>query len=400
MKRIVGALVLCFILIVTSHMGYQSVEAANNRIADQAEQDFINRFFSTYAAFLYSEAEYQQLRDFFVDEGRSEQNENIEFFLQKALLRKEIFCNTGTEVIHHTEDCILKDYDKLTRNYHVYYLRTYTDRWYPKIEQKEGTHYYIQLELIADNYCISNIWCNDPFDQEIKGKTVDWESLATKSEDKRERWVSDLFIGSEETEKSNEIPEVVGYYYLSTAAFVSYANTYAISYNPLFEAYDADCQDFASQCLWYGLGGNNTASSIAACAEPMVTAGINSRKWYRKKPLWQYDPNCNWITVESFDDCINASSSVTYGLQGTVSTGIASAQIGDIIQMDFDGDGWYTHSVVVVAVTGTSGSRTTSNIWISGHTTDMSSVCMNTVSCSAYRTIHINRFRYDTTLSG
>ena len=76
---------------------------------------------------------------------------------------------------------------------------------------------------------------------------------------------------------------------------------------------------------------------------------------------------------------------------GTVTSGIANAEPGDIIQIDIKGNGSYDHSYVVVSVTGVAGSRTQSDIIVSSHTTDHAMVVLYSATggISYLRTIHI-----------
>ena len=148
----------------------------------------------------------------------------------------------------------------------------------------------------------------------------------------------------------------------------SYASTYAYtyscddqslwttsSYNSNYPSYNPrDCQNFASQCIWYGLGGTNLSYYINNKLHPMISSG--SVAWYESGT--QYDASSNWISCGSFWDYVNCTTSPSngglYGLPMYQS--IAYAEPGDTIQCD-NGDG-FGHTYIVYAVTGTYGAET------------------------------------------
>lgn len=150
----------------------------------------------------------------------------------------------------------------------------------------------------------------------------------------------------------------------------SYAYTYGGSNrHPRFYDFSnsgGDCQNFASQCIWAGLRGQN--SSIATCGLPMIdemTADLSDRAWY-VTPTGAHSNS--WTVVSSFYNYVNNGGSYILGLCGTIYSGVAYAEPGDVIQIR-DNSGYY-HSYVVTRVTGEAGSRDRTDIYISSHTTD------------------------------
>lgn len=153
----------------------------------------------------------------------------------------------------------------------------------------------------------------------------------------------------------------------------SYASSYWSNYNSAFEdctSKGGDCQNFASQCIWYGFGG--TTSGIASHAFPMLT------NWYGSKS----GSSSSWISCTNFRGTALKTSGSSTGVYGIVwemprktSAGDAyenyfsTLEVGDIIQFEWNDTG-NKHAVVVTKVTGTAGSRTADNIYVSGHTTD------------------------------
>ena len=83
----------------------------------------------------------------------------------------------------------------------------------------------------------------------------------------------------------SELSRSVASYNVNNAT--AYAFTYATSiegntatdfYNENFQYFSADCMNFASQCIWAGLGGNNVASATIAHSFPMDARG--SYNWF------------------------------------------------------------------------------------------------------------------------
>ena len=180
---------------------------------------------------------------------------------------------------------------------------------------------------------------------------------------------------------------------LDTTRFCYYANRYAGSNrNPLFVSFSADCQNYASQCLWYGLGGNNTQIAITTAYKPMIdsqTTSNTARHWYHSAGGAH---TASWTEVNSFYNYVLAGSSNTMGLYGSYAAGVAYAQVGDIIQIRAAGATLYDHSFVVVATSGSYGQRTTRDITVCAHTTDRTATRLSDIiySDERLRTIHIN----------
>lgn len=338
--------------------------------------------------------------------GSTANTSNIHYFAQKALIQQKLFEANHVEFLSYHVDLFLESIVNAKDNevaVYVYELVTFIDKWYPNIEQKIGTHYLITL------YQGATIEINDivPYDgtSEEQRQGIDQAPEPLLDRDSSEKKVSSLSIGGTRNtpiDKSANSIQTVEYRYPTQSSFVYYANQYALYYNPLFCSYtNADCQNFASQCVWYMLGGNNNATSINNAYVPMNTVGTSNLKWYLKGTSGECDPNYNWINVGSFANCVNSSTSYTAGLQGTIISGFAYAAVGDVLQVDWEGDGSFDHSYVVVSVTGTSGSRTLSNIWVCAHTTNVQNTQLSNLiylSASQCRIVHINRFRYDNSI--
>lgn len=193
----------------------------------------------------------------------------------------------------------------------------------------------------------------------------------------------DPSINEEATKKDLEIQEYLNnienspYFNVQWTTYSLHrtnAAYYALVYdgssrNSRFYDYSAegDCQNFASQCVWYGFGGTNSAYSIDNKLFPMTATG-GYRDWYCTSTY--NNKTATWTAVIYFKSYLEAGGTNVVGVDGVVyNYDLSNAQKGDVIQIYNANNGWY-HSYIVVNVTGTYGSRTNSDIYVSAHTND------------------------------
>lgn len=164
-------------------------------------------------------------------------------------------------------------------------------------------------------------------------------------------------------------------------------------YNSKFANYaeKGDCQNFASQCLWYGFGGTDSKSYIAGKNWPMVTSG--NHQWYQSNAKYDCSSNYSWTSCTNFGNYIKNCAGKD-GPCGTIYSGISKAQVGDLIQYsEKNSEDEFAHVFVVVSVQGTYGSRTANDITVCAHTENVSSKKLTTFydahSDRTWRTIHV-----------
>lgn len=153
----------------------------------------------------------------------------------------------------------------------------------------------------------------------------------------------------DEIEKHDEII-VLGYpatnYNYSPSRGVEYANKYVYNRNTKF--YEAsvgggDCTNFASQVLWYGFGANDTTNDIAN--KVIMIPGSYTDGWYAGPG----GGSRNWENVDYFWNCMTSYKSInTPGPRVNVVSSISSLNNGGIMQIDFDYDNDYDHTVILV----------------------------------------------------
>ena len=127
----------------------------------------------------------------------------------------------------------------------------------------------------------------------------------------------------------------------------AYADKYALSYNPTYVRFSADCADFASQAARAG-------------AMPTNLGAYSSGWWYDKKGTSSPADDTyslSWINVTKQMGFWN-------GLRTDWVSSISGLSRGDLIYYDWTGDGTWDH-VAVVAGTNSAGQKV-----VDAHTTD------------------------------
>jgi len=205
-------------------------------------------------------------------------------------------------------------------------------------------------KLIRDDY-------DDEF-RTIYPYGTDWAELRDTLEER----LAEYYARDAEITGRPPIPAGVAWYRTyDRSRCATYAVTYTDdsgtystdNYNPLFKdwAYkERDCQNFVSQCVWYGFGGVNTSSAIEAHDLPMIDGISGATDWWCDKD--GTDPNWTWTGVSYFENMIKDNYDDdkvgVYGRDGN----LEHTLVGDIVRMttkshvfiiddivDLDGDG-------------------------------------------------------------
>lgn len=166
------------------------------------------------------------------------------------------------------------------------------------------------------------------------------------------------------------------------------------SYNSLFAEWASggrctDCQNFVSQCVWYGFGGTNTSTAIQGHYLPMVYNISGATAWWEDRTTT--GTNWTWTYVPAFRDLItNNWNSDKVGPQGYEgSLGLEWA--GDYIAMSD-----WSHVYIVVGITDYDGDGTTdyNEIYVSAHTNNRNNVRLSSlVSQSSVRFMWVLTFK-------
>ena len=121
-------------------------------------------------------------------------------------------------------------------------------------------------------------------------------------------------------------------HYYNRQAAVDYANTWWDRHNPQFPAFQDDCTNFISQCLYAG-------------GAPMRGMPNRSQGWWMVglPERWSY----SWSVAHSLRWYLETS---TKGLMATRVSSAWELELGDVIFYDFTGDGRIDHSTIVTRI--------------------------------------------------
>ena len=268
----------------------------------------------------------------------------------------------------------------------------------------DAPRYSIQLQKIENKWLITNIESPDEIDTTFMEDDFNLEEALDWIKNEKPNQSNENIEKYKKVKEFEEKIQSGDYSILANKKFTSYNRTRAQKYmesyggskrNSKFFDYSkqgGDCQNFASQCLWYGFGGTDSKSTIEAKAFPMIT-NSGDRDWYQTSKQNDTPKSWVWTGVDEFFEYIEEGSGFDLGPHGTVYDGVAYAEVGDIIQIDIESDGEFNHSYVVYRVQGTTGSRTSHDIWVTSHTADIHNILLydriNTLDNCELRTINI-----------
>jgi len=329
----------------------------------------------------------------------SKNKKSLEFISNKTKLQKEIRKKNNTTVLWQniTLDFVSTEVSDNIAKIKVYEKYEFILDTSDRHISGKGLEYVVTMQKYDNKWLIDDIITNSSFDEAFKESGIDIDKTIANMN------TSPLY-NKQVLEKEIEVLSNENYsnltsdwtsQSLNTSNVFAYALTYALSYNPRFYSYaglGGDCQDFGSQCLWFGFGGENTQTAINDHDWPMIEESTN-RDWFQGSTY--LDCDTSWIRVEEFDDYITSGGTGKNGPYGSVISGISYARKGDIIQVDWTGNGYFDHTFVVdsVVYSSTYGSRTMSDIYVSAHTADVRSDLMSDLgfsSSSTFRTLQIN----------
>lgn len=183
----------------------------------------------------------------------------------------------------------------------------------------------------------------------------------------------------------------------NTVTAVNYAKKYFDQTNQMFGASGANCQNFASQCVWAGLrvgcGGAGTSTTDFPAVSTAWAGSNAANVWCRNQYTTRYGSsywlNWGWDNVNGFLKIILLSDHTQSGPQGYYWRGISKAAVGDVIYWDTSNshsinNGDYEHAMFVTQATGTSGSRGIGNLCIAANTEATTSAYMPLAQYCSY----------------
>jgi len=270
-----------------------------------------------------------------------------------------------------------------------------------------GTFHTIVLIKENGKWMITDIKSNDEFDRiyKYKGFNLQKELKEIKAplmsgEEIKKIW-------QKETDNINNIYSTKSFSLQNSWVYTDYdrdaAVNYALKYsdttydttpspsrNKLFVCYESDCQNFASQCVFAGFGGDyNNSAAINNKSFPMIATG--NRQWWATGTTSSYNSNYgngwNWANCIAFGEYFDDGGYQIEGPYGWIHEGtVLFAYPGDIIQIreGTSGNNWY-HSYVVTSVKGTQGGLTPDDIYVCSHTVNLNNIKLSTRCSNAER---------------
>ena len=243
--------------------------------------------------------------------------------------------------------------------------------------------YSFELLNSPDGWLITNVTTDDPWETngDFVYKPIDVKATVDAYLAEKDLQASIPSISEEKVDKASTASTLYQWTYNTTKA-VNYAKSYYNTSNSVFGYTSSnDCQNFASQCVWAGLGGSGSSSTARPAVSTALVGSSAFNVWCRNQSTtywqnidWRYD--WSWDNVSGFMNLmLNSTSSAEgpYGIASCSSSSIASANIGNVLGVNWDNDtstnfSKLDHAMFVTAVTGTSGSRTQNNIKVAAHT--------------------------------
>lgn len=155
-------------------------------------------------------------------------------------------------------------------------------------------------------------------------------------------------------------------------AAVQYARRWAFRRNPIYYSFDeigGDCTNFVSQAIYAGSGVMNFTPDTG---------------WYYISPDMRAPA---WTSVQFFYNFITTNEGPgPYGYEADLS----EAQLGDVIQLAYNGNEAFTHTLIIVGV---GRNPRPGNIYLAAHSRDVYGKRLSTYNYTNMRLIHIEAVR-------
>ena len=361
----------------TKNMDKNEIEGVTNSFFTEKEQLFLSNSDFNITKY-YSAIEAKNIK----------KDSSVKLFEYEKQMRDDNSADISNEKFEYTINSITITGDKATAKCYEQYEYTYKN---DPVRSSRGIEYQITFVKKDNKWEIVDIITNNEL-----------ERLVAQTGDVSGKYISDFDIDEEVEEETKDFASTTAVngttHEYNRSAAAQYALDYSASsdgtdaYNSKFPHFDADCQNFVSQCVWFGLGGTNTTTAISNKNKPMMTT--TGRGWFCTKS----GHSASWTVVGDFRNYVVPEADGEDGIYGVryLKGKIANAQKGDVVQICDSNGTWY-HSYIISSVTGTYGSRTLSNINICAHTSNRRNENLANVigaSSTNFRLIRISGTRY------
>ena len=361
----------------TKNMDKNEIEGVTNSFFTEKEQLFLSNSDFNITKY-YSAIEAKNIK----------KDSSVKLFEYEKQMRDDNSADISNEKFEYTINSITITGDKATAKCYEQYEYTYKN---DPVRSSRGIEYQITFVKKDNKWEIVDITTNNEL-----------ERLVAQTGDVSGKYIFDFDIDEEVEEETKDFASTTAVngttHEYNRSAAAQYALDYSASsdgtdaYNSKFPHFDADCQNFVSQCVWFGLGGTNTTTAISNKNKPMMTT--TGRGWFCTKS----GHSASWTVVGDFRNYVVPEADGEDGIYGVryLKGKIANAQKGDVVQICDSNGTWY-HSYIISSVTGTYGSRTLSNINICAHTSNRRNENLANVigaSSTNFRLMRISGTRY------
>ena len=338
----------------TKNMDKNEIEGVTNSFFTEKEQSFLSNSDFNIAKY-YSAIEAKNIK----------KDSSVKLFEYEKQMRDDNSADISNEKFEYTINSITITGDKATAKCYEQYEYTYKN---DPVRSSRGIEYQITFVKKDNKWEIVDITTNNEL-----------ERLVAQTGDVSGKYISDFDIDEEVEEETKDFASTTAVngttHEYNRSAAAQYALDYSDSthttaktdaYNDNFPDFaPSDCQNFVSQCVWFGLGGTNTTTAISNKNKPMMTT--TGREWFCTKS----GHSASWTVVGDFRNYIAKEADNKIGLYGIryAKNNIENAQKGEVVQICDSSGTWY-HSYIINKVTGTYGSRTLNDIYLCAHTSN------------------------------
>ncbi|AKR07694.1 amidase domain-containing protein [Bacillus cereus] len=236
----------------------------------------------------------------YITEKRTDVDGIAEDLLQMAQRKKQLFQRRSAHIVKATADVSFirqlnsNDHQEIDYQIHFKYL----------IKHKEL--FYIEEEQLKRRVCLNNSRIIGDYDIEVSEEIRMVETL--------EREIT---------------KEKYGSYQYNRLEAVKYAERWWDDRNPMYRNFPDNCTNFISQCLHTG--------EVPMNGYPNIRKG-----WWQRENRWSW----SWAVAHSFYWYL---SGATTGLRAEAVERPEELILGDVIAYDFEDDGRWNHTTIVVA---------------------------------------------------
>jgi hypothetical protein len=248
------------------------------------------------------------------------------------------------------------------------------------VDQLGRELHVVQLLLAGGRWMVTGDWYTDEF-VECYPRGTDFLSLKASLPAQMARFwerQEQLRRECDASVAGQDVGALTSYRAYDRTRAIQYASDHALSYNPLFKSYSADCQNFVSQCVWSGFGGQETSTAVQTHALPMIGYGYGGVVWWADLASSSYDSEFGWTWINVSSFCALIEENYDYNLIGV--QGYAEP-LSYVLRADYVIKSDMSHVLFVVGTTDSDGDGVTdyNEISVAAHTTDHWNVRLNTI---------------------